>query len=238
MRIDLLVPEDKPWAADLPKRYQLRFMNTSPMNEFVFTEGKATAHAFEIAGTIQHEANVSAIIDNEYRKIMQSRNAAYAVPKRTLMPMDEGAKGNATYVSSAPRDNATFATLAQPALSGLSTKKGGQEKRERLPREELLLMLFTAFKKYNYWTLKALIDKTQQPSGWLREVLQDITVLNKRGPYTGMYQLKPEYRDRAADLAKMNPTAAGEAVLAGASGASGPADDSIIGAPGTVAPRR
>ena len=67
------------------------------------------------------------------------------------------------------------------------------EKRDRLPRSDLLTLLFTEFSRYPYWTLKNLALVTQQPLVWLKEVVNEVGVLNKRGPYANMYSLKPEY---------------------------------------------
>ena len=55
--------------------------------------------------------------------------------------------------------------------------------------------MFDGFTKYEHWTLKNLTDHTHQPQMWLKEILADIAILNKRGPYVGTYQLKPEFRN-------------------------------------------
>lgn len=35
---------------------------------------------------------------------------------------------------------------------------------------------------------------------YLKEILGEICILNKRGPYTSMYQLKAEYKVRGSEL--------------------------------------
>lgn len=75
------------------------------------------------------------------------------------------------------------------------------DKRERLPREELLNLIFQAFAKYEHWTLKSLVENTKQPQVWLKEVLQEVAILNKRGPYMGSYSLKSEFRTTPAAAA-------------------------------------
>jgi transcription initiation factor TFIIF subunit beta len=65
-----------------------------------------------------------------------------------------------------------------------------------MPRDDLLNLLFNAFSKEDYWTLRALSDFTQQPLTWLKDVLLEIAILNKRGPYSGMYELKAEYKNQ------------------------------------------
>ena len=63
-----------------------------------------------------------------------------------------------------------------------------------MPRSDLLDILFAEFERYPFWTFKGLLERTNQPQAWLKECLNEIAILNKRGPYNGMYQLLPEYR--------------------------------------------
>lgn len=71
-----------------------------------------------------------------------------------------------------------------------------KEKATRMPRNELMDILFAAFDKYPYWSFKGILEHTNQPTQYLKEVLTEICILNKRGPYAGNYQLKPEFKDR------------------------------------------
>jgi transcription initiation factor TFIIF subunit beta len=65
-----------------------------------------------------------------------------------------------------------------------------------MARDDLLNLIFSSFAKYEHWTLKALVEHTQQPQMWLKEVLLDVAQLNKRGPYLGTYSLKPEFKTK------------------------------------------
>lgn len=65
-----------------------------------------------------------------------------------------------------------------------------------MPRNELMDMLFAAFERYPYWSFKGLLEHTKQPAQYLREILSEICILNKQGPYASNYQLKPEYKHR------------------------------------------
>lgn len=42
--------------------------------------------------------------------------------------------------------------------------------------------------------MKGLKERTRQPESYLKESLESIATLIKRGPYTSKYTLKPEYR--------------------------------------------
>ena len=65
--------------------------------------------------------------------------------------------------------------------------------------------MFRLFEEYEYWSIKGLKEKTRQPETYLKESLESIAILIKKGPYTAKYMLKPEYRrlrdaERAARL--------------------------------------
>ena len=44
------------------------------------------------------------------------------------------------------------------------------------------------------WTFVQLQKETDQPEVWLKEVLGEIAVLNKRGPNAKLWELKKEYK--------------------------------------------
>jgi len=99
--------------------------------------------------------------------------------------------------SSKSRFNAAIS--AKPNASGSS---GGGEKYARMPKNELLDMLFGLFERWQYWSLKKLRTETQQPESYLRETLNGIADLHKRGPYVGNWSLKPEYSNARKEQEK------------------------------------
>lgn len=64
-----------------------------------------------------------------------------------------------------------------------------------MPRNELLDLLFQRFEASQYWTIKALKEHVLQPEVYLKEVLGSIAQLIKRGPYTGMWSLRDEFKN-------------------------------------------
>lgn len=66
-----------------------------------------------------------------------------------------------------------------------------------MEKQDLLNLIFALFEKYEHWGFKGLIDRTQQPHIWLKEVLGEVAILNKRGPYVGLWELKPEFKGSA-----------------------------------------
>lgn len=70
----------------------------------------------------------------------------------------------------------------------------GESRTARIPRNELLDLLFTHFEQAPYWSIKALTEHVRQPQVYLKEVLGDIAMLVPRGPYQGMWTLREEYK--------------------------------------------
>jgi transcription initiation factor TFIIF subunit beta len=69
----------------------------------------------------------------------------------------------------------------------------------RIPRNQLLDLLFEAFRAQAYWPLRALRERTQQPEQYLKEVLTEVASLHRAGEHAGTYELKPQF---AADGTK------------------------------------
>lgn len=73
-------------------------------------------------------------------------------------------------------------------------QKSGEGRAARIPKNELLDLLFTHFESRPYWTIKALTEHVKQPQVYLKEVLAEIGILVPRGPYANMWKLKDEYK--------------------------------------------
>jgi transcription initiation factor TFIIF subunit beta len=68
-----------------------------------------------------------------------------------------------------------------------------EERRERIGRDEMLTRMFEAFEKYTYWTIKGLVEHTEQSVAHVKEMLNEVGQYVRKGPRKGMYMLKPEY---------------------------------------------
>jgi len=196
--IDVTLELDDRFSEDLPKNYKLQFTNYSPKtgviptNEFIFTDNEKGA-GYSIEGIVHNEATISPIVDEHYKRIMQNRTLAASKPKRQTQIMNVEDEKKAHRMIS--NDGNSFAI--QP-----NRKKITQEKRERLPRDEVITLLFQAFEKYDHWNFKGLLEYTRQPQSYLKEILSDIGQLIKRGPYNSTWQLKKEYRNQQRDEAQ------------------------------------
>mmetsp|Transcript_7824 Transcript_7824/g.20201 ORF Transcript_7824/g.20201 Transcript_7824/m.20201 type:complete len:259 (-) Transcript_7824:234-1010(-) len=67
-------------------------------------------------------------------------------------------------------------------------------KRVRMDKDSLEKLLFRCFERKPFWGFSELVEETDQPSVWLKEVLLEVAVLNKSGDNKMKYQLKPEYQ--------------------------------------------
>jgi len=75
-------------------------------------------------------------------------------------------------------------------------------KHERMEKAGLENKLMGLFERRNLWTFKQLVEETKQPAVWLKEVVTELAVLNRRGPNTGMWTLKDMYKRKGAGDAK------------------------------------
>ncbi len=62
-------------------------------------------------------------------------------------------------------------------------KNKDSNKRVRIEKDDLEHMLFKLFEKTPYWTIQQLQKQLEQPTSYLKEVLTEIAVVNKKGPY-------------------------------------------------------
>ncbi|WBW72485.1 transcription factor TFIIF complex beta subunit Tfg2 [Schizosaccharomyces osmophilus] len=178
--------------ADVPKNYNLKVMNKFVKNSYVFREAESSSSNTKntaLVGTVAHECNVTPIINDDYRRVMQKRALAASAPKRKVQMIDDrGASLLAPGTLGARNRNTTS------FIRNVKPRTGEGLKNSRIPRNELLDILFKCFEDYEYWTLKGLREYVKQPEVYLKEVLDSIAILNKRGPYALKYSLKPEYK--------------------------------------------
>jgi transcription initiation factor TFIIF subunit beta len=59
----------------------------------------------------------------------------------------------------------------------------------RMPRNQLLDLLFSLFREQPRWSIKPLRERTQQPEAYLKEVLTAIATLNRSGEHNGLWEL-------------------------------------------------
>lgn len=166
---------------------------------FVKTIPKKT----RLVGKICHDCQIiPSKTDSRYSEVVMKRQTiqqAKPRPKVTLLEEIPGViQSNA---GPSIKGNNTSVFLKSNPVKG----KNGEGRAIRMPKKDLLDLLFRLFEEYEYWSMKGLKERTRQPESYLKESLDSIANLIKKGPYTSKYNLKPEYRrlrdaERAARL--------------------------------------
>ncbi|KAI9025244.1 transcription initiation factor IIF, beta subunit-domain-containing protein [Phycomyces nitens] len=188
--ISLVLPENEV-TENIPREYSISILPGEVTNKFVFTESEHGGKS--ISGRVHHECAATPTQFGTYRDIMRKRVIDAGTPQRTVQVL--GQDNQPVFVpgasSSMPSSSfSDFVTAKKPRTD--------KEKATRMPRNELMDLLFAAFDRYPYWSFKGIVEHTKQPAQYLKEILSEICILNKRGPYAGNYQLKPEYKQRSA----------------------------------------
>ncbi|KAL8459078.1 hypothetical protein ACS0TY_035682 [Phlomoides rotata] len=181
-------------AVNMPKSFSLNmFKDIVPMAIFsetnqgrVATEGKVE-HKFDMK---PHHENIE-----EYRRMCRERTNKSMVKSRQIQVInnDRGAymrpmPGMMGLITSTSKDKKKPAPV-----------KGSDVKRTRRDRGELEDIMFKLFERQPNWTLKQLVQETDQPAQFLKEILNELCVYNKRGTNQGTYELKPEYKKSMDD---------------------------------------
>jgi transcription initiation factor TFIIF subunit beta len=138
----------------------------------------------------------STAITPEYRDVLRKRHLEASQPKRSVKVLDESDISRRNMLTSGvgmgfvKSNNSKTSLIASKANN---KKNNSSEKFARMPKNELLDMLFELFEEFPYWAIKGLRAKVQQPEAYLREVLMEIADYHKVGPYASLWSLKATY---------------------------------------------
>ncbi|KAI5951974.1 hypothetical protein KGF54_005049 [Candida jiufengensis] len=202
-------PEDK--RKKFQPRRKFKFFKVTKNNEngesgeqikkyipFVKTIPKKTS----LVGKIVHDCQViPSRNDANYSSLIKKRDASIQGPPRpkvTLLNEIPGVIQSNAGPSIRGNNTSIFLKSTQP-------KNKSEGRAIRMPKKDLLDLLFRLFEEYEYWSIKGLKERTKQPESYLKESLDSIATLIKKGPYTSKWCLKPEYKklrdaERAARL--------------------------------------
>ncbi|KAM0889847.1 hypothetical protein ACQ4PT_027464 [Festuca glaucescens] len=181
-------------SGNVPKNYSLNmFQDFVPM--CVFSESKQGKHACE--GKVGHKFDMEPHKENlsDYAKLCRERTTKSMIKTRKVQVLD---KDHGMGVR-------TLLPLVGGAQSGAKEKKKAtatkpsEQKRTRRDRKDLENILFKLFERQPNWSLKHLMQETDQPEQFLKEIMNDLCVYNKRGPNQGTHELKPEYKKSVED---------------------------------------
>jgi transcription initiation factor TFIIF subunit beta len=109
-----------------------------------------------IRGKVEQECQLKPIMNEEYRNVMKQRNLEANRPRRSVQMVDSTSSG--IRVGLIPHVNESELLLKK------KRKFEPELRKERLPKAEVMDLVFKAFEKFAHWTLKGLVEHTQQPT--------------------------------------------------------------------------
>ncbi|KAK4434560.1 hypothetical protein Salat_0618800 [Sesamum alatum] len=181
-------------VVNMPKSYSLNmFKDFVPMCVFSQTNQGRIA----VEGKMEHKFDMKPHHENieEYRKMCRERTNKSMIKNRQVQVInnDNGAHmrpmpGMMGFITSTSKDKKKAAPV-----------KSSEVKRTRRDRGELEDIMFKLFERQPNWALKQLVQETDQPAQFLKEILNELCVYNKRGTNQGTYELKPEYKKSVGD---------------------------------------
>lgn len=165
-----------------------------------------------LGGKVVHDCLVKPIDNLLYRNLLRDRVTAADVPKRRVQSINDVALSGDLMapgsVKVKPGGVKSF------IVSHKAAAKKNREINARMSLDNLLDEIVNCFKQYEYWSLKAFKAHLKQPESYLKETLENIATLHKRGPMTGKWQLKAETRNAMkgfAGLAQFDKSTVGDA---------------------------
>ncbi|KAK5127083.1 hypothetical protein LTR85_008443 [Meristemomyces frigidus] len=156
-----------------------------------------------LAPMIHHEANATPIEDDAYYAHMKRKWDAHVAPKSRTTYIEGVDVGMHPGMSNLSTFN-SFGLSARPGRGGLQTSSGGggagrrkvvKEKAVRMDQADLIDALYRCFRRYKYWSMKALRTELKQPEAYIKENLEPIATLMRSGDFAMNWVLRPEYQD-------------------------------------------
>ncbi|GJM89007.1 hypothetical protein PR202_ga05600 [Eleusine coracana subsp. coracana] len=181
-------------TGNTPKSYSLNmFQDFVPMG--VFSESNQGKLSCE--GKVEHKFDMEPHSDNlvNYGKLCRERTQKSMVKARQVQVLD---KDHGMSMRPMPGMVGLMPSGSKEKKRPAPTKPS-DVKRTRRDRTEMENIIFKLFEKQPNWALKALVQETDQPEQFLKEILNDLCVYNKRGPNQGTHELKPEYKKSTGD---------------------------------------
>ncbi|SCV00370.1 LANO_0F06524g1_1 [Lachancea nothofagi CBS 11611] len=186
------------------RRFQNRVMTDRDGRDRYIPYVKTIPKKTSVVGTVCHECHaIPSMSDPHYHKIVeQRRQIVRNVHKPTVTVLDQTPGVTMSHAGMSMRsDNSNFLKVGRE-------KAKNNVRAIRMPKKELLDYLFKLFDEYDYWSLKGLKERTKQPEVYLKECLDQVAILVKKGPYALKYTLKNEYKrlkeaERAARLGEL-----------------------------------
>ena len=143
-----------------------------------------------LVGGITVELNCTPVNNPETNRILAERTHLAMMPKRQSVHVKGNVKGffqPGTIMAQNSFGGFIKNTTAEKKARSLESKTA------RIPRNELMDLLFKCFREYRFWSMKALRAKLRQPEAYLRELLDEIADMPKSGRFAMKWTLKEAY---------------------------------------------
>ena len=217
-RIMLFLPP-APDSPNEPEEFELDTVNEAVENQVVIAErekepGTASrARTTILTGRVKHECNLRPVLSDRYRQRLKERHLRANQPGRTIKRIEEehpGDRGAINRLTSGVSNTTGFSDLVvrlcrRPrccfrAQSSPLQKpkqkppKGQFERMARMPRNQLLDLLFSLFREQEHWSIKPMRERTQQPEAYLKETLSEIAFMHRSGEHNGTWELMANFK--------------------------------------------
>ncbi|XP_061578907.1 general transcription factor IIF subunit 2-like, partial [Cololabis saira] len=170
---------EKDPSVELPRDYPFTMHPVGGQTLAVFSQSDTDPISLE--GMVVHRAECKPVVSDNYMKV-KKRQMEFAKPQRLSQQLDKAITN-------------AFKPVANHDFNvEYEKKKKSEGKMVRAERQIVLDMLFSAFEKHQYYSFKDLVDITKQPVTYLKEILRDIAMCNRKGGHKSTWELKPEYR--------------------------------------------
>ncbi|KAI0370361.1 hypothetical protein BV20DRAFT_966659 [Pilatotrama ljubarskyi] len=186
-------------------------------------EGRRRRHV-ALAGTITHHCSLRSVLSDRLRQRVKARSMEANTPKRQIIFFGDRyglaqnrptGMGKSTAGTSGKINAPVRSELFLQAVKTYSNAKVPMDRMTRVPRGQLLDMLFQLFEQRQQWSFKQLRERTQQPEAYLKEILAEIAFLHRTGEHRGTWELSASYSGTLTNGSGNSPSA-----VAGPSGHS------------------
>ncbi|CAE6425166.1 unnamed protein product [Rhizoctonia solani] len=160
-----------------------------PKNMFVVSETSPTQADMQLEASIDQQWHIQPALTQKWTRNIHERNREANVPKRQLIQIDDGS-AQIKKIASGAGHLGNFSNMVKQKPKPAT---GQFERAARIPKNELLDMLFKLFLVQSHWSMKVLRERTKQPLDYLKETLEEIAILHKSGPHTNTWSLQASY---------------------------------------------
>lgn len=180
-----------------------------PKNVLVVSEPTASQADMQYEASVGHQWQVQPTLTQKWARNIDERNREANAPKRQLIQIDDGSS-QIKKIASGAGHLGNFSNLVKQKPK---PPPGQFERAARIPKNELLDMLFKLFKTQSHWPMKVLRERTKQPVDYLKETLEEIATLHKSGPHTNKWSLQPSYAQQFGAPEETSTATAGPSVI-------------------------